>query len=580
MRSRWDSLTSRAWPLASSAEQSERNAEDHYADYSDVLAWVTADSETLFSVEGLSGVTDAQGSHLGRLSALITQAISESRRYEHIARALAASSQMRAPSDVFAAFMRVVDAGALTNLASLYADIVKAANRRTLGTFFTPTEEAASMVAEYARRHPAPSCVVDVGAGVGVFSAAARDRWRAANIDAVDINPVTLGLQAVALGSLGDETTDLVLSDYSSWLASREPLSPTLYLGNPPYTRWQLIPSEDRDVLLEATHGLVGARANLSTIFLATSLLKLRPEDGLSLIVPAGWMTAAYARKLRAYVRNQTSRPITLRLADSWRFDGAIVDAVVVEVGPAAEGRNQLTVTDWLGTTQTTLSRDQSDESSFGRGSGRPTRSAQSAGTMMSEYGRFSRGVATGANSFFVRSVDQADEDGIDPRWRTAIVRRMRPGVSPAQPAVETSTLLNLRDYRQGDDAIIDELIAGAVRDGISERHLCASRDRWFDLSGEVWVPDVVLSSLGRDSYHVHVNRDRRSITNNLFGWTWKESVVLEEREAILEWLTSQEGQQSLALSATPEANGLHRLSPRALMKIQYPQSGELTYLR
>ncbi|MDF1489997.1 Eco57I restriction-modification methylase domain-containing protein [Tessaracoccus caeni] len=543
-------------------------------DYSDVLAWVTADSEVPFSVEGLSGVTETQGAHLGRLSALILQAIVGSGRHTRIAQALAKSSQVCVPGEVRAAFERVVSASALTNLASLYADIVKADNRRTLGTFFTPAAAAARMVAEYAESHPAPRCVVDVGAGVGVFSAAARDRWSSANIKAVDINPVTLGLQAVALRVLGDETTDLVLSDYPSWLASREPGPPTLYLGNPPYTRWQLIPREDRDVLLEATQGLVGARANLSTVFLAISLLKLRPEDGLSLIVPAGWMSAAYAKNLRAYVRNQTSRAITLRLADSWRFEGAIVDAVVVEVGPAIGGRNQLMITDWLGATQTILGREQSDESPFIRDSAIRTRLARSDGTELSEYGRFTRGVATGANSFFVRTVEQADKDGIDPRWRTDIVRRMRPGSGPAQPVVETSTLLNLRDYQQGDDATIDELVADAERAGINERHLCASRERWFDLSAEVWIPDVVLSSFGRDSYHVHVNNAGHSITNNLFGWTWKDSVALDERQAILEWLTSEEGQRSLALSATREANGLHRLSPRALMHVQYPQPG------
>lgn len=560
--------------IVSSQAEPVQSSEDRQADYSDVLAWVTADSKIPFSVKGLSGVTDAQGAHLGRLSALILQAIADSDRHANIVRVLAKASQVHVPNDIYAAFERVVSAGALHNLASLYADVVNSANRRTLGTFFTPAAEAASMVAEYAENHPAPGCVVDVGAGVGVFSAAARDRWKSANIEAIDINPVTLGLQAVALGALGDETTDLVLSDYSSWLASREPGPPTLYLGNPPYTRWQLISSDNRGALLEAAQGLVGARANLSTIFLALSLLKLRPEDGLSLIVPAGWMSAAYARKLRAYVRNQVSRPITLRFADSWRFDGAIVDAVVVEVGPVTEGENQLMVTDWLGAKQTMLSREQSDESSFVRESTIRTRSAPLGGTELSEYGKFSRGIATGANSFFVRTVEQADDDGIALRWRTAIVRRMRPGVGPAQPAVETSTLLNLRDYRQGDDSIIDELIADAERDGISGRHLCASRKRWFDLSAEVWIPDVIISSLSRDSYHVYINSTRHSITNNLFGWTWKESVAPDERQAILEWLTSEAGQQSLVLSATREANGLHRLSPRALMKVQYPHPG------
>lgn len=552
--------------------ESTEGQPDRRADYRDVLAWVTADSALAFSVAGLSGVTEAQGAHLGRLSALILRAMKDSRRHENVVRALRKHSEVTAPDDVYDAFERVVAADPLTNLAALYADIVKAANRRRLGTFFTPTAEAASMVAGYAERHPAPGCVVDVGAGVGVFSAASRDRWESATVKAVDINPVTLGLQAVALRALDDESTDLVLADYSAWIAAREPDSSTLYLGNPPYTRWQLIPRADREALVEATDGRVSARANLSTIFLAITLLKLRPEDGLSLIVPAGWMSAGYAKKLRAYVRSLVSRPITLRLADSWRFDGAIVDAVVVEVGPETQGANPLRVTDWTGATNTLLGREPSDESPFVREPESPARSAQITGAPLSEYGRFSRGVATGANGFFVRTAEQAVKDGIDPRWLTATVRRMRPGGSPSEPAVETSMILNLGDYLPGDDIVIDNLIAGAVKDGINEGHLCAARDRWFDLSGEIWIPDVIISSLGRGAYHVCVNKDRRAITNNLFGWTWKESVSSDRRDAILEWLRSDEGQQSLAESSTREANGLHRLSPRALMNVTYPQ--------
>lgn len=548
---------------------------DPNSDYDAVLAWVTANSTEAFSAQGLSGVTDIQRAHLGRLSALVLRTLANSTKYRSVVRALAESTKVVVPTSIHGAFERIARTDALTYLAALYTEVVKASNRRPLGTFFTPKAEAASMVSEYATSHPAPERVVDVGAGVGVFSAAARGRWRSATVDAIDINPVTLGLQAVSLGTQGDEAINLVLSDYPSWLASQESRSPTLFLGNPPYTRWQLISQENRDALLEATHGLVGARANLSTIFLAITLLKLGPADGLSMIVPSGWLSADYARKLRAYVRKLTSRPITLRLADSWRFEGAIVDAVVVEVGPESEGMSSLTITDWPGTTRTVLSRASIDETPFIRDVTPPTRSTSWVGTPLSEYGRFSRGVATGANGFFVRAVEHADEDGIDLRWLTPIVRRMRPGASPSEPAVEISTLLNLKDYRPGDDAIIDDLIADGVRNGISKRHLCASRgERWFDLSAEVWIPDVVISSLGRETFHLHANPAGRAITNNLFGWTWREAVTPDERHAVLDWLRSKEGQRALSESATREANELRRLSPRALMKVMYPQVG------
>ncbi|MCW5954578.1 MAG: 50S ribosomal protein L11 methyltransferase, partial [Propionibacteriaceae bacterium] len=38
-----------------------------------------------------------------------------------------------------------------------------------------------------------PSTIVDVGAGVGIFSIAASVAWPDASVIAVDVNPVTLG---------------------------------------------------------------------------------------------------------------------------------------------------------------------------------------------------------------------------------------------------------------------------------------------------------------------------------------------------------------------------------------------------
>ena len=69
----------------------------------------------------------------------------------------------------------------------------------------------------------------------------------------------------------------LELADYRDWLKASTPAGATLYLGNPPYTRWQLLHASDRKILLEATGGLGGARSNLSTLFLAMTLRTMRP---------------------------------------------------------------------------------------------------------------------------------------------------------------------------------------------------------------------------------------------------------------------------------------------------------------
>ena len=75
-------------------------------------------------------------------------------------------------------------------LAALYADLVSGKNRRVLGTFFTPADEVALMLDRWSASEDAPSVVIDVGAGVGVFTAAATRQWPLASVTAVDINPI------------------------------------------------------------------------------------------------------------------------------------------------------------------------------------------------------------------------------------------------------------------------------------------------------------------------------------------------------------------------------------------------------
>lgn len=543
-----------------------------------VLAWVKTEVEGSDLIARVPGVTHLQSAFLGRLSALIIGNLSPSTAPQKLLDALAPAREIEVPEGVKIAFKQLLMVDPIVSLAHLYSATISASNRRALGTFFTPRNAATTMVREYACLHKSPSRVIDIGAGVGVFSEAAQSQWAATNVDAIDINPVTLGLQAAALQAIGRESVSLFLEDFAEWIKDFTPEGSTLYLGNPPYTRWQLIPAEDRARLLELSGGLVEARANLSTIFLAIVLGRLRPQDSLSLIVPASWMEARYARKLRAFVREQRLRSVTLRFADSWRFEKAIVDAVVVEIGPEASTPQGLVITDWPGSITLEQAREAADTTPFPRlldVSHRQARSTPRTTGCLGDIAKFSRGVATGANGFFVLSQEEAIAHGVDQRWLTSIARRLRGGPDISEPTVERALLLTLGAYQSGEDPKLDLLIAEGERLGINRGHLCAQRRRWFDLAGEIKHPDVILTSLGRERFHFYENLDGLAITNNLFGITWQDGVDATQKAYVLSWLRSEEGQDALISSSTTEANGLHRLSPRSLKLIRIPLGNE-----
>jgi hypothetical protein len=537
-----------------------------------LMAWLREGSAVSPSLEPIAGTSQEELRQLARLAAVLRTRLSGDEP-DNLVQALTAEEPIIPSQLALDAFDRLLSGDSVVHLADLYAAIVTPEHRRPLGTFFTPRDSATAIVGGYVSRHGSPDEVVDVGAGVGIFSEIARAAWPGAMIHAVDINPITLGLQAVAMAGRSECGPHLELADYRDWLRSSAPEGATLYLGNPPYTRWQLLDSSERTGLLEATGGLAGPRANLSTLFLAMTLNTMRSQDSLAMIIPAGWMRADYGRKIRSHLRQATHRRVSLRMADSWRFDRAIVDAVLVEVGPEAQAPQFIDVTDWSGSEHLSVSRADGEDRFPAPGRANlPAVTVGDSGHALAHFARVTRGTATGAHAFFIRTSAECDAMRIPAEYRRGLARRLRPGCGSG-PSLDTAELLVLADYERGTNPEVDALIDIAETRGLHLRHLCGRRKRWYDLSTEVKTPDVILAALARDDFHVLHNEEGLAITNNLFGLYWKPEVDEDTKAWVVHWLRSARGQTALREGSSVEANGLHRLSPRAVASIRIPSN-------
>lgn len=339
-----------------------------------VLTWVRLTRGRPIAGDLVPGASEDERRMLSVLGGLVSGIVADHARTgwpDDVLRWLANGPS--APAEIVEAATRAISETPDETLAAMYAQLVSGANRRALGTFFTPRPEVELMLDMWAEAEGSPSTVVDVGAGVGVFTASATGRWPDAHVYGVDINPVTLGLLALrawvgglALQQAGADEPGvrIVREDFTTWIErwAGTP-APRLILGNPPYTRSQLMSSADRARLEEAAGGLCGARASLSALITAISLLHLEPEDGLSLLLPAQWLESQYAQPLRNHLASLTRRRIELRLVDSRLFADAQVDAVVLQVGPERPHPAEFLVSTWtrdrLSHRRHTATRDQ-----------------------------------------------------------------------------------------------------------------------------------------------------------------------------------------------------------------------------
>ncbi|MGB4776897.1 SAM-dependent methyltransferase [Microbacterium sp.] len=479
-------------------------------------------------------------------------------------------------------------------LALLYSAVVRKAHRRQLGTFFTPSNEVKLMLDLWTNTEgSSPKSVIDVGAGVGVFTAEAAKRWPEARVFAVDINPITLGLLAVRLFS-DAATSDaedfstrvkLVRADYTDWIISDDAPPPggRLILGNPPYTRAQLLSLGDRQRLARLTDDICGSRASLSTLITALSIKQLGPSDGLSLLLPAQWLESHYARDLRAAMWNDKSRRVELRLVESEDlFGGAQVDAVALLIGTKSDEPRPFRVARWREASGVELDRAGAVPASW-----RPTFDITTAPAAaphqlepvpLSELAGVHRGVATGANATFVISAAEAKPLPVEALTRVVTRLNELPEALDEQTLNSVSDravryLLTATEALVAKHPALRKLVDAAIAAKVNERVLCARRTVWFDLTAEVRKPDVLIGSMTQDRFKLVENLIGATITNNLYGITWKPEVSTDQQQAVIAWLRSEDGQTALKGAARRQGAGLLKLEPGGLRQVLIPAS-------
>lgn len=559
---------------------------------SQVLAWLrsaTPDDPAVAEV-WVPGASLAERQALQRLGGLARTLLppnsDRSRLPPEVTRWLDAGHLPTAP--IVDEFREALTTAPDRTLAEVYATVVCGRNRRRLGTFFTPPDEVRVLLDRWSATQEAPTHIVDVGAGVGVFTVAASGRWPTARLHAIDVNPVTLGLLAVRMLAAQDHeaahaatSTKLVLDDYLRWLDDAWPQlhGPRLILGNPPYTRSALLPRENRASVLASGHGLTGTRASLSSVITAASLIALKEQDGLCLLLPAQWLESRYAKGLREQLWNLKSRRVELRLFRSGLFAGAQVDAVMLLVG--AEGKSPGFYVAYDATAPQEV--DTNGETPAGWHSmvaGGEAEHFEDETISLGSIATVRRGTATGANSFFVLSDEDATK--LEPEFRTRVIRRLT-GVSDTLDdrvfdaelkMSRTWLLLATREQRRRSVAL-DSYIQGGEMAGLADRVLCAARgsDHWFDLHHDIVRPDVVIGAMTKEVFRVVENLSKAAITNNLYGWSWDHTVSLPARKRILAWLRGPEGQARLRAAARRQGGGLLKIEPRALKELRLPLS-------
>lgn len=472
-------------------------------------------------------------------------------------------------------------------IAAMYEGSISGRSRRSLGTFFTPPAVVDFMLDAARRLLPSPATVIDPGAGVGAFTIAAAKRWPHAELVAVDVNVVTLGLLA-ARGAQLRTRLHLVHEDFLAWSQSgaSELPGPRLWIGNPPYTRHQTMAAGARESARRLKTDLVSSgHAGLSAYFLAAILQALRPQDAVCLLLPGSWTDTRYGAPLRTKLAAMSQREVGLVAFPSTRqlFPGTRVTGMVLFVGPqASSSRGMWSATaDTVGdkvvaSPATARSRDELPDGGFGIWLWRRAESAPDQPVALGSLATVRRGVATGANRFFLMT--DAEASSIPSHYLRRAVRSLRgiPGYRLDQSQHDEIGRLGRRrwllEVPGGTDPEADAGLAEwsrLAKTEVQATYIGSHREHWYSVE-HVEPPDILLSPMGKGQMRSVRNLVRAVPSNAIYGLYLFDRAP-DVADSLCEWLNSPDGQSGLLLRARAYGAGLFKLEPRDVRNVRVP---------
>lgn len=390
------------------------------------------------------------------------------------------------------------------------------ASRRALGQFATPPGLAAEIAAETApflswSRGSAPVSMLEPSAGTGAFLSAflSNPEIRIEAVEAVECDP---DFHDAGKRLWRGFPCRYRLADFTRLAPDR---LHDLVVANPPYVRHHGIEPADKKRLAErvkAETGIaVSGLAGLYCHFLLLSLKWMKPGAVGVWLVPSEWMSVNYGSALRRFF---TQRVRLLRVhrfdASDIRFSDALVSSCVVWFANESPG-NETEFSGGPDLAHPSERRTVSLEALRRSDKWPPPADAEDgSGTeppRVKDFFTIRRGIATGDNSFFVLSEEQAAERNLSPAYLKPILpspRNLKTDrvESDSRGVPSNAPRLFLFDCTGADPSTLpapDRRYLASGEQTTGRKKLCASRPRWFDQ--EQRRPACILCSyMGRGS--------------------------------------------------------------------------------
>lgn len=466
--------------------------------------------------------------------------------------------------------------GGADPLGEAFCALRSPVRRRQVGSFYTPSTLIQPMIKWLLDRKP--TRIVDPGAGSGRFTQAILLSNRSLKTVAVDLDAVATLMTRAMLHVIKAKSAIVQHSDYMRLRLDRID-GRTGFIGNPPYVRHHGLSThaKERAIRLATRLGLhMSGLAGLYTHFFLQTASLVTDGDVGCFVTSAEWLDVNYGSVVRKLMLNQLGcAGVHLIAPQAIAFKDAMTTAAIAYFEVGVEHKRltfsvskNVKVSKGLGRSGNRVSRSELDAERWSPLLNQRIHLSEDA-VPLGSIVRVSRGQVTGANSFFIMTLERARALGIE-KWCKPAITSAKEIIQCAGVIRDNGQRLVLFDpptdiNRKADKALDEYLCQGehslAGKAPVSERYVTRGRPAWWAVRPS--APPIVASYMARQAPVFALNPDGLVTVNVVHGLWPKLPLHKDELQRLTEHLNR--ARASFVGRGRTYFGGLEKFEPREM---------------
>lgn len=463
-----------------------------------------------------------------------------------------------------------------------YYSVVDQYHRKQYGQFFTPPPVARFMCRWLVQKGAVE--LFDPAFGLGAFYFAARELNPAIRFSGIEKDPTVLAHFREDHPSLDASILTLSNVDYFSVWGAKHPA----IVCNPPYLRFQHF--TDRQRVIPEIKRYLGQRlsgySNIASAFLFKSLHELVPGGCLAYLMPLEFLNTIYGETIKRALLDKGRLKALLRIEPEGEvFPDAITSVGIILVSDdGTQEPVKFCTVESLAQLENNINElpcrsvpleALRPEDKWLRHFEQPCVLNSGALQPLSLYGSFSRGIATGANDFFILSKSDVARLELPASIlhpcisRSSQIKQVLISDADIDRLIENDERVFLVDLSSSHDKAVKKYIEFGKLQRFDKRYLTRMRNPWFKLERRQPAP-IWFGVFSRNGFKV-IRNTSRALTLTCFHCFYPNFLGEKFVDYLFLYFCSPVGQQILSREVRKYGGKLDKFEPNDLNKVLVP---------